>query len=136
LGDELEPVFTDIAKRFHNLNKGRNDLFHGVTFVGWGSNQTEDWSEFAAFKISSNKTGHYVQELPKTPADLESWSLEAREISELIWRYNHWCVVKRLEPKRQFAHVDGHWRCATESERVPGARLKIVTNPSWNYRGR
>jgi hypothetical protein len=123
-GGEREPVFADIAERFRRLNEDRNSLMHGLTFVGCGNEQTTDWSEFKAYKINSKATGHYIQELPKSATELEPWILEAREISKLVWRYSSFCVLGGSRPECQFAHVDGHWRSAVQSERVPGARTK------------
>jgi hypothetical protein len=123
-GGKRERVFADIAERFRRLNEDRNSLMHGMTFVGWGNEQTTDWSKFGAYKINSKATGHYIQELPKSATELEPWILEAREISKLVWRYSHWCVLQGSKPECQFAHLDGHWRSAIESERVPGARTK------------
>jgi hypothetical protein len=126
-GGKREPVFADIVERFRCLNEDRNDLMHGVTFIGWGNEQTTDWSEFEAYKINSKATGHYTQELPKSADELGPWILEAQEVSKLIRRYAHRCVLQGSEPQRQFAHVDGHWRSAVESERVAGARKKPPT---------
>jgi hypothetical protein len=123
-GGKAEPVFSDIAKRFGDLTEARNDLMHGLTFVGWGNEQTTDWSEFEAYKISSNATGHYVKELPKSATELEPWIFEAREITKLIWRY-HGCATGRYKPENNFTLVDGHYRSIVESERVSGARTKV-----------
>lgn len=122
-GGQREPIFADIAERFRNLNKDRNALIHGLTFVGWGNEQTADWSEFKAYKIVSSAGGYYIQNLPNSAEELEPWLLEAREITKLVWRYSG-CVTGSSEVGQNFIHQDGHWRSRVENERVSGARVR------------
>lgn len=71
-GGEVEPVFKDIANRFRDLNEDRNSLMHGITFVGWGNEQTTNWAEYSAYKIASRGTGHYVKD--PCPNQQRIWS--------------------------------------------------------------
>lgn len=118
-GGQREPIFRDIAKRFRDLNDFRNSLLHGITFVGWGNEQTADWGKFGAFKIASSATGHYVEELPKSADDLEPQALEAREITKPVSRYTG-CITGNFTPGNNFILVDGHYRSKGRGHVDPG----------------
>jgi hypothetical protein len=114
-GGQTERIFADIADRFDNLIANRNDLLHGLTFVGWGNRETTDWSEFDAFKIAAIKNKLLpIRDLPQSAEGYQPWIAEAKEIAVLVRRYMV-CVLRPFPVEKNFAHQDGHWRAGRSS---------------------
>ena len=58
---ELEPEDRELLSALCNevaaIDEIRNDLAHGAWFVGWGNEQTIDWSEAGFMRVKNTKTG-------------------------------------------------------------------------------
>lgn len=108
-------IFNHIKGRYGKLIEIRNDIAHGVMFVGWGNEETVDYSEFSAFKVSPNKDGYKQKNLPKTAEEILSHIDEIKEVSKLLHRFFGCISLKLVEPKmgefsRNFSqNEDGNW---------------------------
>lgn len=54
----LAALKSEINHQGHRLLKHRNDLAHAAWFVGWGNDETTDWSAIEVMKLKAGGTFH------------------------------------------------------------------------------
>ena len=89
-GDNM--VLKDFLSRFQRLTKERNDIVHGTWFVGWASEDQEDFSAIRGFKDSIAKSGagfktlpESVEKLPLLRGKRRNWAFWCRGWTAASW---------------------------------------------------
>lgn len=88
-GDErqvISAVLSYIDGEVNSLTQMRNALLHGTWFIGWASEEEEDFSEFTVHKWKTSANGLESHGLPKTAYDLDALSARCTAISKLVNR--------------------------------------------------
>jgi hypothetical protein len=56
LNDNEKKILNIMLKRFQELTNERNDIIHSMWFVGWGDENTTDFSQVKGMKYHKNET--------------------------------------------------------------------------------
>ncbi len=82
---ELKMV-KNALKRFQKLTEERNDIVHSTWFIGWGNENTTDFSNAAGMKYHKNKSGAVVKSFGRKAEDFVKLSQEAESLYKIFMR--------------------------------------------------
>lgn len=105
-GDNV--VLKDFRSRFQRLTEKRNDIVHGTWFVGWASEDQEDFSAIRGFKDSISKSGSGFKPLPESVEKIAALTREAEELGSLVSRLDG-CFRCGFKVSKNFVQENGKW---------------------------
>lgn len=79
-----QKIVDNALKRFQKLTSIRNDIVHGMWFIGNGNDQTTDWSNTTTRKLHKNKKGVVYKSNEWNPASIGECTTEAKELVALF----------------------------------------------------
>ena len=111
LNDNEKKILNIMLKRFQELTNERNDIIHSMWFVGWGDENTTDFSQVKGMKYHKNKSGAVFKSFAKTVNNFRELSKKAETLEVFFQRLHkllhRWVcsasAIKRLpirSPKR------------------------------------
>ncbi|HRQ60536.1 MAG TPA: hypothetical protein PLO23_03330 [Alphaproteobacteria bacterium] len=77
-----DKIFSDIIK----VIEGRNELIHSTWFVGWGNNETVDFSMATGHKYKTTKAGLEIRSMNRTAENFKEITAEIIRLQELVMR--------------------------------------------------
>ena len=83
---EEEKIIADLFKRHLKLTQKRNDYLHGTWFIGWGNEQTTDWSVAHGHKRDRNSQGANIKAFEFTATDFDALVREANALGDSFRR--------------------------------------------------
>ncbi len=81
-----EKIVKNILDRHKRLIERRNEVLHGTWFIGYGNEDTTDWSTAHGVKVGKNKGGVKTTPLNYSAAEFDVLTQEANELTKLINR--------------------------------------------------
>ena len=99
--DQEALILKNLFGRFQKLTETRNDLLHATTYIGWGSNPEDDFSQASKIKFHKDKSGAVVKSEIITATLLDSHTHEAEELASLFHRLLG-CIVGGLSIEGNF----------------------------------
>lgn len=104
-------VLRQEASAVEDLIKKRNALLHGTWFIGWASNDVEDFSEMSVHKFRVKPQGLVPTDgLPSSAKELELLSSECKRLQNTLFMLQ--ALTKSPDGVRiaaNFYEVDGRW---------------------------
>ena len=102
LGDQASEadrrIVANILKRVSKLTESRNDVIHRMWYVGWASEEQEDFSTAAGLKFKATNAGTVSKSLEYSVAEFNALSETADEVRDLV---NRMCGCLLLfQPRR------------------------------------
>ena len=107
LNSTEEKMVQDALKRFQELTSKRNDVIHGTWFIGYGNEQTTDFSKAMMNKQHKTKQGSNPKCYSYTPDDLDQLSEEADKLKEVFARILPCIAAPDLSIEKQLEFIDG-----------------------------
>jgi len=74
--------------QFQLIINQRNDVIHSTWFIGYGNDQTTDFSNASGYKHKRSKTGAGVKSFDVSPSHFDSLANQAEELAKLFLRLN------------------------------------------------
>lgn len=108
-------VMKEEASEYSDLTKIRNELVHGTWFIGYGSADQEDYSEFLVTKTKVGASGTTQSEMPKTVGELSAFEKRCERLDRVLrWLPMFTLLTGRPEmpgPRisERMVRVDGRW---------------------------
>ena len=81
-----EKIIKNLFARHLTITKERNDYLHGIWHIGWGNEQTVDWSVATGYKLDRKKEGTNVKVFSFKVDDFETLTIEANALNQLFRR--------------------------------------------------
>jgi ATP-dependent DNA ligase len=88
LDDDEQKILRDILFRFQKLTEERNTIIHSTWFIGYGNEDTVDFSEASSYKLYRNGKGKTMRFRKYTAKYLDELTKEADTLSTLFNRVN------------------------------------------------
>jgi hypothetical protein len=86
-------ILGQIHAEYNDLVNARNNLLHGTWFIGYASQDQQDFSEFSVAKFTTSKSGlRVVEDLPKTAKEMQELSTRCEKMTDWIHRL-HACLA-------------------------------------------
>lgn len=102
LDDDEHKIVNNALMRFQSLTEKRNGIIHSTWFIGWGNEQTTDFSTADAFKYHKNKQGAAYKSLKHTVEDFALVTAEATALAGIFQRLNG-CFVGGFKVAKNFS---------------------------------
>ena len=77
-------IIDNAVTRFQKLIEERNDMVHSTWFIGYGNEQTVDFSEARGHKFHKNKNGWAMKSFGKKAEDFRILSQEAESLANIF----------------------------------------------------
>ena len=81
-----EAIVKDLLDRHQKLISRRNDVLHGTWFIGYGGEETNDWSVALGWKLGKNKKGAKNKMFEYKVEDFEEMIVEAMDLTAAFHR--------------------------------------------------
>lgn len=108
LNTNEQVIVKDALNRFQKLTQNRNDIVHSIWFIGWGNEQSTDFTDASGIKFHKDMKGAKVKSFKRKAADFAKLSEEAESLVE-IFRQLHGCFVGGFRVEKNFViSTDGH----------------------------
>ena len=91
--DKERKIVKNILSRIQKLTEKRNDVVHSTWFIGWGNEQTQDFSEAPGHKLHKNKQGASIKSFRYKAEDFSSLVDEAKKLSSFVSTLNI-CILE------------------------------------------
>ncbi len=88
LNKNEQKILKNALNRFQTLTSQRNDMIHSTWYVGYGNENTTDFSEASGIKYHKNKDGVATKLLTKKADDFHCLSKEAESLASIFSRLN------------------------------------------------
>jgi hypothetical protein len=88
LNDAERKIIKNAVSRFQKLTESRNDIIHTTWFVGWGNEDTTDFSEASGHKYHKNKSGAVFKSFHRKVDDFAELISEAQALANIFLRLN------------------------------------------------
>lgn len=75
------------ARDYQTAIKTRNDYLHGTWFIGWGSAETEDFSEIGFTKFRVRSEGLAPVSGPKSAQEIDALAVECRRLQDYFYGF-------------------------------------------------
>ena len=99
-------IVKDLLDRHQKLISRRNDVLHGTWFIGYGNEETTDWSTAIGFKLSKDKKGAKHKTLKYKVEDFEEMIKEAEDLTVALHRLTG-CFTGGHAVEKNFEVNDG-----------------------------
>lgn len=107
--EHLVEIATDLRKRFEKEIERRNTYLHGTWFIGWASEDQQDFSEITAFKgTASPARGLGLKQLAASGSELHQRVEALEEISDAFWRL-FGCIMGEFPVAKNFLTYEGRY---------------------------
>ena len=94
-------IIKNILSRIQKLTEHRNDVVHSTWYIGWGNEQTQDFSEAPGHKLHKNKKGAALKAFKYKSDEFSALVEESEKLSALVMRL-HGCMVCKLSIEKNF----------------------------------
>jgi len=101
INDNEKKIVKNIFSRIQKLTERRNDVVHSTWYIGWGNEQTQDFSEAPGHKLHKNKQGAALKAFNYKAEDFLELVEEAEKLSSLVMRL-HGCVTGEFSIEKNF----------------------------------
>ncbi len=108
-----EAIIKDFLDRHQQLITRRNDVLHGTWFIGYGNEETTDWSTAVGFKLGKDGKGAKHKTFEYKVDDFEEMTKEANELIAAFDRLTG-CFIGGYEVEKNF-EVDENGRVSVPS---------------------
>lgn len=98
-------VIKDVHERYRSVASKRNDLIHATWYIGWASEDQQDFSEFLAKKHKVTGDQLKLAKNPTNTTELELITQECSRLNEVI-RALFFCGAIGLSAAKNFAEKD------------------------------
>lgn len=89
ISESKKIIIDNSAKRFRKLIEDRNMIIHNNWFIGYGNNQTTDYSRAIGFKYDKNSKGSNFKSVKYTANDFKKLSENCEELINIFIWINH-----------------------------------------------
>lgn len=79
-------IVKNLLVRHQNLISIRNDVLHGIWFIGYGDEETTDWSTAVGYKLDKDKKGAKNKTFEYKVEDFEEMTREAMDLAVALNR--------------------------------------------------
>ncbi len=79
-------IVKNLLVRHQKLISRRNDVLHGTWFIGYGNEETTDWSTAVGFKLGKDKKGAKHKTFEYKVEDFEEMIKEAKDLTVALDR--------------------------------------------------
>ncbi len=79
-------IVKNLLDRHQKLISRRNDVLHGTWFIGYGNEETTDWSTAVGFKLSKDKKGAKHKTFEYKVEDFDEMTKEAMDLTAALHR--------------------------------------------------
>ena len=98
-------IIKNLFARHLTITQERNDYLHGIWHIGWGNEQTADWSVATGYKLDRKKEGTNVKVFSFKVDDFETLTIEANALNQLFRRLSG-CFTGPFAVEKNFAFDD------------------------------
>jgi hypothetical protein len=88
-------ILTSVGRQLKTLTEIRNEIVHGTWFIGWASEEQEDFSIAEGYKLKNTKTGMVHNDICRTKEEFDSLVDRCKEIRDLVNRINGVLMIPR-----------------------------------------
>ncbi len=99
--DNERKIIKNILSRIQKLTENRNDVVYNTWFIGWGNEQTQDFSEAPGHRLHKNKQGATLKAFKYKAEDFSAFVEEAEKLSSLVMRL-HGCITGGFSIEKNF----------------------------------
>ncbi len=99
--DNERKIIKNIFSRIQKLTEKRNDVVHSTWYIGWGNEQTQDFSEAPGHRLHKNKQGAALKSFKYKAEDFSAFVEEAEKLSSLVMRL-HGCITGGFSIEKNF----------------------------------
>lgn len=101
LNDNENKILKNILNRFQELTSQRNDIVHSTWFIGWGNEETVDFTNASGMKYHKNKSGSVTKSFSQKAEDFDNLAHEAVLLLKIFLRLHH-CFVGDYKIEKNF----------------------------------
>ncbi len=101
-------ISSNAVSRFQKLIEERNDIVHSTWFIGYGNEDTVDFSQAHGLKFHKNKNGLAIKSFGRKAEDFQVLSEEAQSLFDIFIRL-YGCMLIGLPLEKNF-HVSADGR--------------------------
>jgi hypothetical protein len=88
-------VLISVCNQIRAMTEERNSIVHGTWFIGWASEEQEDFSHADGFKAKNTKAGMIHADIGRTRADFDSLVDRCHELTDLVNRVHGAILIGR-----------------------------------------
>jgi hypothetical protein len=99
--DNERKIIKNIFTRIQKLTEKRNDVVHSTWYIGWGNEQTQDFSEAPGHRLHKNKQGAALKAFKYKAEDFSAFVEESERLSSLVMRL-HGCITGGFSIEKNF----------------------------------
>ena len=107
-------IVKNLLDRHQKLISRRNDVLHGTWFIGYGNEETTDWSTAIGFKLGRDKKGAKHKTFEYKVKDFEEMIKEAEDLTVALDRLTG-CFTMNRNVEKNF-EVDDDGRVSVPSQ--------------------
>jgi len=102
-------IVNDLRRRFEKEIETRNDYLHGTWFIGWASDDQQDFAEMTGFKgTTSPAKGIGLKQLATSAAEMKARVEVLEEINDAFRRLLG-CLIGKFSVKKNFVKYEGRY---------------------------
>lgn len=100
--DNDKKIIKNILLRIQKLTENRNDVVHSIWYIGWGNEQTQDFSDAPGHRLHKNKQGAALKTFNYKSDDFSAFVEEAEKLYSLIMRLHGCITTEQLSIEKNF----------------------------------